>query len=457
MRRHSRSVRRLPLSSACRLLIMALLGLTGCQIGATAPVPAANRIYVFDFENGYFVRPDSSGIAALDVRDGHVVWRHAYAASGTALPSFEFPPFPSGDSVYAGYDAQMATLEALDADSGSTSWRQNASVELAGPPAVSAGSVYVASRAQHAFAPGAGPASGQVEALDADQGSVLWRVPVDGYPSPPTLADGRVIISVYRQPAASWDVLALDAASGRQVWDYVSPKSLFSGDLVPIVAPTPTGEHSVLVGALVRAPDGLATSTDLALSARDGELLWSYEPGGMLSPPTLAGDTVCLTSITYGTNEVSTRVVMLDLATGHTSWSALATGMTSACVVSGESVYLSNLLPSRAGSLLALDARTGRPPWTASVAPVSLSGPVVVANDAVYLLQFVNTGGKPSVAVDAIGAEDGHVRWWRDLGVAPNTPGLALDVVSDVVVVFGTSFWRERAYAARDGTASWEH
>jgi hypothetical protein len=29
--------------------------------------------------------------------------------------------------------------------------------------------------------------------------------------------------------------------------------------------------------------------------------------------------------------------------------------------------------------------------------------------------------------------------------------------VSDDVVVFGTSFWRERAYAARDGTASWEH
>jgi outer membrane protein assembly factor BamB len=271
-----------------------------------------------------------------------------------------------------------------------------------------------------------------------------------------------VIVTAFREPAATWHVLALDAVSGRQVWNYESPLSLYGGVMLPDDAALPAAaSHAVLVRALERGPNGLATTAVLTLDGRDGTLLWRYQPGGTINVPALAGSRVCLTSTIGTADGASTVVAMLDTATGRAIWSETMVGGASGCALSPDSVYLGQLRPGGAGGEFALDAASGNVRWNVALAPILTLGPPVVADGAVSTLIIRYSGATPNVAVAVLRVSDGHLLWRRDQGIvrtmAEPVLGFALDVTSGILVVTNGDFNAESAYSLRDGALLWQH
>lgn len=448
------------------LLTLVLLGLAGCQLGTTAPVPASDRFYTIDTSSNLF-QPSTDGIAALDVRDGATIWRYTipqadsvYISSSYTYVNAAFSPFATDDIVYAGFDAKRDTtlrgaLEAVDAATGRALWRHEAGVELSGVPAISGGVVYLSSRARH-FQDEIAPPAGLVEALDARHGTVLWRVSVVGLPSLLIVTDGRVIVATYRDKAAG-HVLALDAASGRQIWDYAGQATL-----LPDALPPPLAGHAVVVRELDNSGD-----IYLAIDTQDGNVMWKYPTSARTDALTPAGGDVCVTSLLLATANNSTAVALIDAATGRAHWSDTVAGQASGCAVSADSVYLRRVFPANGTSdLLALDLTSGRERWSAPMAsPLGLQGiPPLLANGDVCVLTSVPTTPQSGVrdsAVAVVEPSDGGLLWLRDFegGRVPPGVGFQMVAIDNILIVspdfghYGTSLL---AYSLRDGRVLWQ-
>ena len=188
-------------------------------------------------DNRLVVSSREGGLLALELNQGEPVWTFQADQSLTAAASFGhgriFQP------------ADRGWLYAVSADSGRELYR----VSLSGP-IVSAVAVddklYVAVM------------TGQVYALEPEDGSVLWKTDL-GHPTwtSPTVADGRVFVG-----HSGGEVVALEASTGLELWRYdagavIRSSALAAGDY--LVTGTMTGLLVVL-----RSEDGvLVDSTTL--------------------------------------------------------------------------------------------------------------------------------------------------------------------------------------------------
>lgn len=223
-------------------------------------------------------------VYVLDPALGRQVWVHSVESyrptlGGAQLPSpafgeaggrpVLFVPFWVWDRSL-GHNLQRAGVLALDAAEGKPVWRQELGDNQLTAP------VWVRSRQGNWLFVGSG--NGNVYALDADSGRVLWsKTELDAVRSPPAFVAGAPGGPLVVTASKFGTVRGLEAATGAERW------SAKTGDRV--TGSPALMEHDGRTLALVGSYDRRLHAIDTA----DGQVRWSYTArGGLYSSPAVA-------------------------------------------------------------------------------------------------------------------------------------------------------------------------
>ncbi len=253
---------------------------------SASPVVSDGRVFVMDA--GTKVTAVSTAGATLWTADLKAEFDRDGEVSGGGLAV-------QGGRVFA--TTGFGELIALDAGSGAIVWRQRLDAPLTGAPAVEGNAVYVVGR------------DGSAAAVSVDGGKILWQVP--GSPassgmigaSSPAIGDGEVLF-----PFASGEIAAVATDGGERVWGAaVAGKRL--GRAYAVVGDI-TGDP-VISGGVIYA--GTAAGRTVAIATQTGLRLWTANEGA-LNPPLVVGGSV------FVVNDEA-RLVRLDAATGAVIWS----------------------------------------------------------------------------------------------------------------------------------------
>jgi len=163
--------------------------------------------------------------------------------------------------VYAALNNE--TLVALDRETGGIVWTRPA--RSTAPPTADAGAVYL-------------PSPDAIRALDPTTGEERWSTATPSPVSSPLLAENGWIVGVTR----TGEVIALRAADGTVIWRR------------PLEATTRHPVASSGEGVLYLALDD---GRLVALSLESGQLLWTQQLSGTLSEPAAARDRVFVGSV----------------------------------------------------------------------------------------------------------------------------------------------------------------
>ncbi|MDG3042744.1 outer membrane protein assembly factor BamB family protein [Roseicyclus marinus] len=199
----------------------------------------------------------------------------------------------SGNRLYA--TTPFGEVVALDAASGAVIWRQRLGTVL-GAPTVSGGLVYVVGRNSEAWA------------LEADDGRQRWRIPSSDVPSvlvggsAPAVADGRAIF-----PFPSGELVAAMPNTGITLWHSFVAGGRLGTAYAGINDIT---SDPVIVGGTIYA--GNQSGRVVSMNARTGTRNWTATEGAY-SPVVVAGDAIFFVS---DRNEL----IRLDASDGSRVW-----------------------------------------------------------------------------------------------------------------------------------------
>jgi outer membrane protein assembly factor BamB len=254
---------------------------------AAAPIVTGGRVITMDA--GTAVTATSTGGATLWSVDLTADFDAGGGLSGGGLAA-------AGNAVFV--TTAYGEVVALNAGSGAVLWRQRVDAPVTGAPATDGTAVYVSGR------------DGSAWAIDATSGKVIWQVVGTpgkaGYlgAAAPTVGDRAVVF-----PTNAGDLMAvLKVGGGTKIWQAsLAGKRLgkayaFSADI--------TGD-AVITGKVLIA--GTAAGRTVAMSSSTGERIWSAGEGA-LGPVVLAGGSVFLVND-------EARLVRLDAETGEVIWS----------------------------------------------------------------------------------------------------------------------------------------
>ena len=307
-------------------------------------------------------------------------------AGGTVL--FSSPVIADGRAFIT---TENGLLSAFDLADGQRLWQAPGSTGRRGAPAVADGIVVAG-----------GGLDGGFFAYDAATGELVWQVPTPGRRtalSTPAVVDGVVYAATGSTSDSPDTVFAIDLDSGQVLWATdIGPRML----LGPAVAD----------GLVVAASSG--TRTVVALDAATGAQVWSFtHPGSNefhVSPGIVDG-TVYLTTIVPLPGALPPpafqgSVLALDAATGQPQWEnhVHGDGQGATPVVHDDRVIAGNLLPGRIG---AYDRGTGGSVWHGGLDRVSAA--LVVTGDG-YLI-----GGSQRGTLFIQDAVTGELVWQRQL------------------------------------------
>ncbi|WP_314174855.1 outer membrane protein assembly factor BamB family protein [Streptomyces winkii] len=302
-------------------------------------------------------------------------------------------------------------VHALDVASGRRRFRTR---EVAWSMAVSDGRVHASD----------GPS---LYALDARDGSELWRLATDGWVFSLQVDRGTVVTGTRGGGVQAWD-----AASGEKLWELGGAQTEFEtreggpsvhegtvytwgeGRLFALDARTgaerwsyPVGDASVTGGVPLRlnpAEDGVvyvcAGARVHALDGAGGAERWRFEaPAAFLSPPAFVHGPAVAGGGVYLADYLGT-VYAVDTVTGQDRWriATEARHSTEPVVVSDGLVHLGS-----GGALYTLDAVSGTPRWRFA-AGGDLVGAPVVADGRVHF----GSADHCLYTLDAVG---GQLRW----------------------------------------------
>lgn len=254
---------------------------------AAAPVVAGGRVFAMDA--GTMVTALSTGGAALWQADLTPGFDRGGGVSGGGLAA-------AGDRVFA--TTAYGEVVAMEAATGRMLWRQRVDAPAVGAPAVDGGVVYVSGR------------DGSGWAIDADNGKVIWQV--FGAPgkagwlgsAAPTVGDRAVYF-----PSSAGDLMAvLKVGGGTKVWNASAAGKRLGRAYA--FAPDVTGDAALVGGTLYA---GTAAGRTVALEAGSGQMIWGVNEGAM-GPFAIAGDSL------FMVNDEA-RLVRLEADTGAVIWS----------------------------------------------------------------------------------------------------------------------------------------
>ncbi|MET7315886.1 serine/threonine-protein kinase [Streptomyces thermoviolaceus] len=310
-------------------------------------------------------------------------------AEGLAASWTKPVPGPGGATAPAPTPPKPATPP--EGPSGWRPWRFRMSNDVWGTPVVAGDLVYVTSFEVHALDVATGRrrfktrdvawsmtvADGRIHAsdgptlfaLDAREGTDVWRVRTDAWVYSLKTDRGTVVTGSRGGGVQAWD-----AASGGKLWEIGGCQTDFeSAEAGPVVH---DGTVYVWQNARLRA-----------LDARSGEERWSYPIGDAAS---CGGVPVRLTPASDGTvyAAAGTRVLALEVATGRLRWHFEAPAVflcppafSPGPAVTGGGVYLADYL----GTVYALDSADGRDRWRIATEARSGVDPVLVAAGHVHV------------------------------------------------------------------------
>ncbi|SDL13313.1 PQQ-binding-like beta-propeller repeat protein [Streptomyces indicus] len=206
-------------------------------------------------------------------------------------------------------------------------------------------------------------------ALDAADGSDLWRFPTDAWVYA-LKADRGTVVAGLRGGA----VHGYEAANGEKLWEITGAQTDFE---------TPEAGPVIHEGTVFVWKDARLR----ALESRTGVERWSYPIGDAAS---CGGVPVRLTPASDGAVYVAagTRVLAIDIASGQVRWHFEAPAVflsppayAPGAAVTGGGVYLADYL----GTVYALDAKDGRDRWRIATESRSSIDPVLVASGHVHV------------------------------------------------------------------------
>lgn len=267
---------------------------TGVKSDASLKAPAWNGWGV-DNVNTRFQPAAGAGLSAADIPKLKLKW--AFGLAGASSGGSQ--PVVAGGRLYFG-DAE-GDLFALDAKTGCIIWRTEveASIRTApvlGPRAGGGVTAYIGDQAANVYA------------IDAANGKILWKVKVDDYSqaaitASPQLHRGVVYVPVSsreeskvgdpRYPCCAFrgSIVALDAVTGKQAW------KTFTIDQKA----APSGKNSV--GTVIVGPSGVPIWNTPSVDEKRGVLY--VGTGNNYSPPaTTASDSIVSFSLKNGSMKV---------------------------------------------------------------------------------------------------------------------------------------------------------
>ena len=327
---------------------------------SAAPVVADGRIFTMDA--GTTVTATSTG--------GGTLW------STDLTAAFDKGGGLSSGGLAVGGNLLFATsgygeLVALNAASGAVVWRQRVDAPMSSAPATDGKAVYVSGR------------DGSAWAVEAATGKVIWQVV--GTPgrtaytgtAAPSIGDRAVIF-----PSAGGDLMAvLKIGGGTKIWQ----SSLAGKRLGRAYALTNdvTGD-AVIAGKTLFAGSG--SGRTVAMSAASGEKIWSAGEGA-LGPVAVAGGSLFLVND-------EARLVRLDAETGEVIWSVEMPYFTNDKIKRRKGIYAHYgpvmaggriMVVSSDGLLRAFDPTNGSLTYTAEI-PGGAAAQPAVAGGTLYVV-----------------------------------------------------------------------
>ncbi len=279
----------------------------------------------------------------------------------------------------------------------------------------------------------------EMVAVDAATGRQLWRTPLDEeLIGSPAVADGLVYVyggSYHDDPRGR--LFALSASTGKVVWQVATHGGQCGGAAAYHKTPQVAGGVVVL-----RGPAGYLSGLD----ARSGRERWRVPTGDVPVAGTSARVIVGVPE--PGSTQTPGALRALDRRTGRTLWTATfrpseLTGIrdindvTAPIVAATESVVLTQVgpnpyLPPGVSGLVALDAATGRERWRTTLGYVGQAVPALPESATVVTLRgpltpaAQVTASPPTpparaYAVDALDVATGASRWTRPVGATEMT------------------------------------
>ncbi|HCM83313.1 MAG TPA: PQQ-binding-like beta-propeller repeat protein [Alphaproteobacteria bacterium] len=250
----------------------------------TRPVAADGKIFAMD---------NRGNLTAMDAKSGKLLWRvRSRAESNSALAG--------GLTVDNGVlyvTNGLSQILAVSAANGGKIWSANLDAPARTAPTVADGKVFVVTR------------GGQSFCLDAQSGKILWQhkgllesAAILSGAAP--AADGEMVMIPY----ASGEVLAMAAGNGSVLWG----ESLASG----------RAENNLATLHDLRAPPMILddiiiaanyASNITAMERRSGDRVWAHNFGA-LQPMTTSGDTVFLIT-------TNSQLVAINRKSGELFWS----------------------------------------------------------------------------------------------------------------------------------------
>jgi outer membrane protein assembly factor BamB len=272
------------------------------------------------------------------------------------------PSVVDGKVVAADYKGQVSAFNAFN---GEPLWKTKLDLPVSAGPGAGEDLILI------------GTKDAAVVALDATSGSVIWKTSVSSAVlAAPRIADGVVVVR-----SVDGQIYGLDANDGSRLWVYQRNVPVLT--LHGMAAPVITGRKVIL---------GLASGKLVALSLKDGQLLWDRTivvPRGrteldrlvdIVSEPVVDGG--YLYAVTY-----NGRIAAVWLEDGDVLWTRDMSSH-AGLRVEGKSVYVTDA----EGYIWALDSRTGASLWRQSkllrrkvTAPIPYKDYVVAGDFAGYV------------------------------------------------------------------------
>jgi len=351
------------------------------------------------------------GLLAAAIASSSPASRQASARS--AWPQFRFGPAHTGATPYE------HVLTASNVSRLELAWTYTTGGPVWSSPAVAGGVVYVGSN------------DGKLYALRLSDGAVLWTAPLGGRPSAPAVVGGVVYLA--DDDARAY---AFDAKTGKRLWRV----QLFGGQGGFPAAPT-------VAGGLVY----VMTSESLtALAARSGATRWQEPITCFGCPVAFANGLVYAAASVPRDNPGPARLYALGARTGRARWTTTLRGFpgSSPAVADGAiyaGVFVGTPSHVRPWAIAAFRATTGKRLWRTGIGRsryLTFASPAVAAGRVV----FPSTAG----SLVALDARTGRADWSVPLEITDSAPAIA-----NGVVYVGSSDDSLHAFAAQTGKELW--
>ncbi|MEA2628185.1 MAG: hypothetical protein QOJ10_645 [Chloroflexota bacterium] len=378
------------------------------------------------------------------------------ACGNGAVPTGQQQPHPAtevwttfrGDLLGDGHPS-TATLDASASARLKLAWRANMGAAVDGSPAVSNGLVVVASQ------------GGRIAAYGSASGSRMWDVNGFGpFSGSPTIAAGRVLVG-----SLAGHLYAFDLTNGTRLWDWQGPgiqpaiwsSPVVYGQLVLIGIGSQYGDVPLEVGRIV-AVDLASGRQVWEMCIRDG----CAPGGGIWSTAAVDGDGRAF----VGTGNPEDGVLAFEASTGRRLWRVRFYSDAGRDLDVGESPVLLQVggreavaVGAVAGVFKLLDAAKGTVIWSRDLVDGSaVHG--LIASPAYDGSSIYVPSASPPTGIFALVPGNGAVRWQRGI----DQPIYSSPAAGNGVLMFGTGavfgdvhVGSIVALSSRDGEVLWTY